>query len=121
MTDLPSSLGIEAVELLAEGAGAPRSVTVRATGRWRRRWPELRGQAMLVFDGPAGRQRFPATPEPPSLNGGGPPRGPGDVGKELLGPGRPGAGAPGPDFPPAGRGNGAAADRRRRPGARPRR
>src|SRR3984885_6201926 len=72
MTDLPSSLGIEAVELLAEGAGAPRSVTVRVTGRWRRRWPELRGQAMLVFDGPAGRQRFLATPEPPSLTGAAP-------------------------------------------------
>jgi hypothetical protein len=72
MTDLPSSLGIEAVELLTEGAGAPRSVTVRVTGRWRRRWPELRGQAMLVFDGPAGRQRFLATPEPPSLTGAAP-------------------------------------------------
>ena len=68
MTDLPSSLGIEAVELVSEGA----RVTVRVTGRWRRRWPELRGQAMLVFDGPAGRQRFLATPEPPSLTGAAP-------------------------------------------------
>ena len=69
MTDLPSSLGIEAVELVAESG---RGVTVRVTGRWRRRRPELRGQAMLVVEGPAGRQRFMAMPEPPSLTGAAP-------------------------------------------------
>jgi len=71
MTDLPSSLGIEAVELVAEGPH-PRSVTVRVTGRWRRRRAELRGQAMLVVEGPVGRQRFLAIPEPPSLTGAAP-------------------------------------------------
>jgi hypothetical protein len=69
MTDVPSSLGIEAVECLAEGG---RSVTVRVTGRWRRRRPELRGQPMLVVDAPGGRQRFLAMPEPPSLTGAAP-------------------------------------------------
>jgi hypothetical protein len=69
MTDLPSSLGIEAVELVSQGG---RAVTVRVTGRWRRRRAELRGQAMLVVDGPAGRQRFLAMPEPPSLTGAAP-------------------------------------------------
>ena len=71
MTDLPSSVGIEAVELVAEGPH-PRSVTVRVTGRWRRRRAELRGQAMLVVEGPVGRQRFLAMPEPPSLTGAAP-------------------------------------------------
>lgn len=66
MTDPPSALGIEAVELL--GAGE-RSVTVRVTGRWRRRRPEARGQAMLVVQAGSGRERFPAMPEPPSLTG----------------------------------------------------
>jgi hypothetical protein len=69
MTDLPSSLGIEAVECLAEGG---RTVTVRVTGRWRRRRPELRGQPMLVVDTPSGRQRFLTMPEPPSLTGAAP-------------------------------------------------
>ena len=69
MTDVPSSLGIEAVECLAEGG---RSVTVRVTGRWRRRRPELRGQPMLVVDAESGRQRFLAMPEPPSLTGAAP-------------------------------------------------
>src|SRR3984885_14369675 len=69
MTDLPSSLGIEAVELLSAGG---RSVTVRVTGRWRRRRAEMRGQATLVVEGPAGRQRFLAMPEPPSLTGAAP-------------------------------------------------
>ena len=68
MTDLPSSLGIEAVELVSEGS----RVTVRVTGRWRRRPAQLRGQAMLVVDGGAGRQRFLAMPEPPSLVGAAP-------------------------------------------------
>jgi hypothetical protein len=69
MTDLPSSLGIEAVECVAEGG---RNLTVRVTGRWRRRRPELRGQAMLVVETEAGRQRFLAMPEPPSLIGAAP-------------------------------------------------
>jgi hypothetical protein len=69
MADLPSSLGIEAVECVAEGG---RSLTVRVTGRWRRRRPETRGQAMLVVETEAGRQRFPAMPEPPSLTGAAP-------------------------------------------------
>ncbi len=69
MTDLPSSLGIEAVECIAEGG---RSLTVRVTGRWRRRRPEPRGQAMLVVETDAGRQRFLAMPEPPSLTGAAP-------------------------------------------------
>jgi hypothetical protein len=69
MTDVPSSLGIEAVECLAEGG---RNVTVRVTGRWRRRRPELRGQPMLVVDAHGGRQRFLAMPEPPSLTGAAP-------------------------------------------------
>jgi hypothetical protein len=69
MTDLPSALGIEAVELVSEGG---RSVTVRVTGRWRRRRPEMRGQATLVIETETGRQRFPAMPEPPSLIGAAP-------------------------------------------------
>jgi hypothetical protein len=69
MTDLPSSLGIEAVECVADGG---RSVTVRVTGRWRRRRPELRGQPMLVVETETGRQRFLAMPEPPSLTGAAP-------------------------------------------------
>src|SRR5437764_2671966 len=69
MSDLPSSFGIEAVELVAE---AGRSVTLRVSGRWRRRRPEVRGQAMLVVEAQSGRQRFPAMPEPPSLSGAAP-------------------------------------------------
>ena len=69
MSDLPSALGIEAVELVNEGG---RNVTVRVTGRWRRRRPELRGQAMLVVETGTVRQRFVAMPEPPSLIGAAP-------------------------------------------------
>ncbi len=69
MTDLPSSLGIEAVECVAEGGP---NVTVRVTGRWRRRRPEPRGQATLVVETDTGRRRFPAMPEPPSLTGAAP-------------------------------------------------
>ena len=69
MSDLPSALGIEAVEFVAEGG---RSVTVRVTGRWRRRRPELRGHAMLVVETGTVRQRFVAMPEPPSLLGAAP-------------------------------------------------
>src|ERR1700760_3179451 len=71
MTEIPSSLGIEAVECLAEGA-RPGTVTVRVTGGWRRRRSELRGQPMLVVDAGSGRQRFLAMPEPPSLTGAAP-------------------------------------------------
>ena len=69
MSDLPSVLGIEAVEFVNEGG---RNVTVRVTGRWRRRRPELRGQAMLVVETGTVRQRFVAMPEPPSLMGAAP-------------------------------------------------
>ncbi len=69
MSDLPSSLGIEAVELVSHGGA---TVTVRVTGRWRRRRPEVRGQAMLVVEAAGGRQRFLAMPEPPSLTGAAP-------------------------------------------------
>ncbi|MGH2886776.1 MAG: hypothetical protein ACRDPA_29470, partial [Solirubrobacteraceae bacterium] len=69
MSDLPSSLGIEAVECVAEGG---RSLTVRVTGRWLRRRPEPRVQAMLLVETDTGRQRFPAMPEPPSLTGAAP-------------------------------------------------
>jgi hypothetical protein len=69
MSDLPSALGIEAVEFVGEGG---RTVTVRVTGRWRRRRPELRGQAMLVVETGTVRQRFVAMPEPPSLSGAAP-------------------------------------------------
>src|SRR5271154_1938456 len=69
MSDMPSALGIEAVELVSEGG---HSVTVRVTGRWRRRRPELRGQAMLVVETGTVRQRFGAMPEPPSLIGAAP-------------------------------------------------
>jgi hypothetical protein len=69
MTDVPASLGIEAVECLAEDARSPGTVTVRVTGRWRRRRPELRGQPMLAVDTERGRRRFLAMPEPPSLAG----------------------------------------------------
>src|SRR5579862_3793241 len=69
MTDLPSSLGIEAVECVAEGGP---TLTIRVIGRWRRRRPEVRGQAMLVVETEGGRQRFLAMPEPPSLTGAAP-------------------------------------------------
>ena len=47
-------------------------MAVRVTGRWRRRRPELRGQAMLVVETGTVRQRFVAMPEPPSLIGAAP-------------------------------------------------
>ena len=111
MSDLPSALGIEAVEFVAEGG---RSVTVRVTGRWRRRRPELRGQAMLVVETGTVRQRFVAMPEPPSLTG----AAPGTWRMSVHGPGGARAAAAGQDVPPAGGGDGAAAgggDGRSRP------
>src|SRR5579884_2577112 len=62
---LPSALGIEAVECIPEGG----SLTVRVTGRWRRRRPEWRGPAILVVEAHRTRYRFPAMPEPPSVSG----------------------------------------------------
>lgn len=69
MTDtpgLPSTVGIEAVECVADGLSG---VTVRVTGRWPRRRPEWRGPAMLVIEIGGRRHRVPAMPEPPSLGG----------------------------------------------------
>ena len=69
MTDqpgLPSALGIEAVEWAAQGG---ENLTVRVTGRWRRRRPIPRGQPVLVIEAHGQRHRFPAMPEPPSLTG----------------------------------------------------
>src|ERR1700761_1791856 len=64
-----SVLGIESVEWVAEGG---ENLTVRVTGRWRRRRPAWSGQPTLVIEGPGRRYRFPATAEPPSLTGTGP-------------------------------------------------
>lgn len=70
MSELGSSaaVGIESVEWLDAGSG---QLTVRVTGRWRRRrgWVESRGPTMLVIEAEGRRHRFPATPEPPSLSG----------------------------------------------------
>ncbi len=62
-------LGIEAVEWLAEGG---ENLTVRVTGRWRRRRPAWSAQPVLVLEAEGRRFRFPAMPEPPSLTGAGP-------------------------------------------------
>jgi hypothetical protein len=64
-----SALGIEAVEWVAEGG---ENLTVRVTGRWRRRRPAWNAQPTLVIEGPGRRYRFPAIAEPPSLSGAGP-------------------------------------------------
>src|SRR5690348_6694292 len=66
---LPSALGIEAVEWLAQGAD---SLTVRVGGRWRRRRPSISGQPLLVIEAGTTRRRFPAMPEPPGLTGAAP-------------------------------------------------
>jgi len=66
---VPSALGIEAVEWIAEGG---ENLTVRVTGRWRRRRPAWSGQPTLIVESPGRRYRFPAMPEPPSLSGAGP-------------------------------------------------
>ena len=65
-TGVQSALGIEAVELFTEGGDL---LTVRVTGRWRRRRPAWSGQPTLVLDAGGVRHRFPAMPEPPSLTG----------------------------------------------------
>jgi hypothetical protein len=66
---IPSTLGIEAVQWLAEGG---ENLTVRIRGRWRRGRPTWSGQPLLVIDAASGRHRFPAMPEPPSLTGAAP-------------------------------------------------
>jgi hypothetical protein len=71
MTDLPgtAAVGIETVEWSAESGG---NLTLRVTGRWRRRRPAATGQPTLVIEAEGRRHRFPALPEPPSLAGTGP-------------------------------------------------
>ena len=72
MSELPgtAAVGIESVEWLDADGG---NLTVRITGRWRRRrgWVGAgsRGPTMLVVESGARRHRFPALPEPPSLAG----------------------------------------------------
>jgi hypothetical protein len=66
---MPSALGIEAVEWLARGE---ESLTVRVTGRWRRRRPAASPQPVLVIEAQGQRHRFPAMPEPPGLTGAAP-------------------------------------------------
>src|SRR5436305_1718235 len=44
---IPSALGIESVEWLAEGG---ENITVRVTGRWRRRRPTWSAQPVLVVE-----------------------------------------------------------------------
>ncbi len=61
-----SALGIERVEWFSEGG---ENLTVRVTGRWRRRRPAWSAQPTLVIDAPGHKHRFPAMPEPPSLTG----------------------------------------------------
>jgi hypothetical protein len=71
MSELPgtSAVSIEAVEWAAESGG---NLTVRITGRWRRRRPVSSGQPTLVIEAEGRRHRYPAMPEPPSLGGTGP-------------------------------------------------
>ncbi len=63
---VPSPFGIEVVEWFSEGG---ENLTVRVTGRWRRRRPAWSAQPTLVVEAPGRRYRFPAMPEPPSLSG----------------------------------------------------
>jgi hypothetical protein len=71
MSDLPgtAAVGIETVEWAAETGG---NLTLRITGRWRRRRPAATGQPTLMIEAEGRRHRFPALPEPPSLGGTGP-------------------------------------------------
>jgi hypothetical protein len=71
MSELPgtSPVSVEAVEWAAESGG---NLTVRITGRWRRRRPVSSGQPTLVIEAEGRRHRYPAMPEPPSLGGTGP-------------------------------------------------
>ena len=65
---LPSALGIEAVEWFAQEGGG-ENLTVRVTGRWRRRRPASTAQPTLVVEVHGYRHRYPAMPEPPSVTG----------------------------------------------------
>src|ERR1700749_3425201 len=71
MSELPgsSAVSVESVEWAAESGG---NLTVRITGRWRRRRPVSSGQPTLVIEAEGRRHRYPAMPEPPSLGGTGP-------------------------------------------------
>jgi hypothetical protein len=71
MSELPgtSAVSIESVEWAAESGG---NLTVRITGRWRRRRPVSTGQPTLVIEADGRRHRYPAMPEPPSVGGTGP-------------------------------------------------
>jgi hypothetical protein len=71
MSELPgtSAVSIESVEWAAESGG---NLTVRITGRWRRRRPVSTGQPTLVIEAEGRRHRYPAMPEPPSVGGTGP-------------------------------------------------
>jgi hypothetical protein len=62
---VPSPFGIETVEWFDEDT---ENLTVRVTGRWRRRRPAWSAQPTLVVEAPGRRHRFPAMPEPPSLS-----------------------------------------------------
>lgn len=62
----PSALGIESVQWIAQGG---ENLTVRVTGRWRRRRPNWSGQPVLVIEAQGRRHRYPAMPEPPSVTG----------------------------------------------------
>ncbi len=64
-----SAVSIESVEWAAETGG---NLTVRITGRWRRRRPVSTGQPTLVIEAEGRRHRYPAMPEPPSVGGTGP-------------------------------------------------
>ncbi|MBV9309785.1 MAG: hypothetical protein JOZ73_03080, partial [Solirubrobacterales bacterium] len=66
---VPSGVGIDSVEWLAEG---DQNVTVRVTGRWRRRRPIWVGQPLLVIEVEGHRYRFPAMAEPPGVTGAAP-------------------------------------------------
>ncbi|MFL5862819.1 MAG: hypothetical protein ACJ780_18920 [Solirubrobacteraceae bacterium] len=72
MSEMPgaSAVAIESVEWSSESSG---NLSVRITGRWRRRRPVSSGQPTLVIEAAEGRRdRFPAMPEPPSVGGTGP-------------------------------------------------
>jgi hypothetical protein len=71
MSELPgtAAVGVERVEW---SAASGESITVLVTGRWRRRRLVSGGQATLVLEGAGRRHRFPAMPEPPSLDGAAP-------------------------------------------------
>jgi hypothetical protein len=68
VSELPgtAAVGIETVEWSAETGG---NLTVRITGRWRRRRPVGTSQPTLVIEAEGRRHRYPAMPEPPSLAG----------------------------------------------------